>query len=156
MARIRHIAITTQDVDATAKFYIDAFGLKEVGKVSSDNAKGYYLSDGHVNLAILNFTNPAAAGPEFGVEYSGIHHIGFEVDDLAETTAKLESIGSEPRDDINQALGLSMGGSAPARRFNVETKYRGPDNVIFDVSEHGWVGTHPEENATEAIKAEVR
>jgi len=155
MARIKHIAITTQDVDATAKFYIEGLGLKEVGKVDSPNARGYYLSDGFVNLAILNFINPAAAGPEFGVEYSGIHHIGFEVDDLAETTAKLESIGSEPRDDINQALGLNQMG-APARRFNVETKYRGPDNVIFDVSEHGWVGTHPEENATEAIKAEVR
>ena len=154
MARIRHIAITTQDVDATAKFYIEGLGLKEVGKVDSPNAKGYYLSDGHVNLAILNFINPAAAGAEFGVEYSGIHHIGFEVEDLKEATTKLESIGSEPRDDINQALGLNHMG--PARRFNVETKYRGPDNVIFDVSETGWVGTHPEETSTEAIKAVVR
>jgi catechol 2,3-dioxygenase-like lactoylglutathione lyase family enzyme len=154
MARIRHIAITTQDVDATAKFYIEGLGLKEVGKVDSPNAKGYYLSDGHVNLAILNFINPAAAGPEFGVEYSGIHHIGFEVESLSEATAKLESIGSAPRDDINQALGLNHMGAH--RRFNVETKYSGPDNVIFDVSETGWVGTHPEENATEAIKAEVR
>ena len=139
MARIRHIAITTQDVDATAKFYIEGLGLKEVGKVDSPNAKGYYLSDGHVNLAILNFINPAAAGPEFGVEYSGIHHIGFEVEDLAEATAKLESIGSEPRDDINQALGLNP--AAPARRFNVETKYRGPDNQVIDITETGWVGT---------------
>jgi len=155
MAKIKHIALSTQDVDKTAAFYINVFGMKEIARIDSPNARGYYLSDGDLNLAILNFINPAAAGPEFGVEYSGIHHIGFEVEDLAETTAKLESIGSEPRDDINQALGLNMGG-APARRFNVETKYRGPDNVIFDVSEHGWVGTHPEETATEAIKAEVR
>ena len=154
MARIRHIAITTQDVDATAKFYIEGLGLKEVGKVDSPNAKGYYLSDGHVNLAILNFINPAAAGAEYGVEYSGIHHIGFEVEDLKEATTKLESIGSAPRDDINQALGLNHMG--PARRFNVETKYSGPDNVIFDVSETGWVGTHEEPELGEAIKAEVR
>jgi glyoxylase I family protein len=151
MARIRHIAITTQDVDATAKFYIDAFGLKEVGKVSSENASGYYLSDGHVNLAILNFTNPAAAGPEFGVEYSGIHHIGFEVADLDAAQATLAGLGSEPRDDINQALGLH-----PGRTMNVETKYRAPDNVIVDVSQTGWVGTKPEPQIGEPIKAEVR
>jgi hypothetical protein len=24
---------------------------------------------------------------------------------------------------------------------NVEVKYRGPDNVVVDVSESGWVGT---------------
>ena len=154
MARIRHIAITTQDVDATAKFYIEGLGLKEVGKVSSPNAEGYYLSDGHVNLAILHFLNPAAAGAEFGTEYSGIHHIGFEVEDLETAKTHLEAIGSAPREDINQALGLNHMG--PARRFNVETKYSGPDNVIFDVSETGWVGTHPEETSTEAIKAVVR
>ena len=152
MARIKHIAITTQDVDATAKFYIEGLGLKEVGKVDSPNARGYYLSDGHINLAILNFINPAAAGPEFGTEYSGIHHIGFEVDDLATATAKLAQIGSEPRDDINQALGLNhMSG----RKMNVETKYRGPDNVIFDVSETGWVGTHGEAVEAEAPRIEA-
>ena len=53
MARIRHIAIATQQPETTAKFYIEGLGLKEVGKVSSSTAEGYYLSDGHVNLAIL-------------------------------------------------------------------------------------------------------
>ena len=55
MARIRHIAIATQDPAATARFYIEGLGLKEVGKVNSPTAEGYYLSDGHVNLAILKF-----------------------------------------------------------------------------------------------------
>ena len=55
MARIRHIALATQDVEATAKFYIDGLGLKEVGKVNSLTSEGVYLSDGHVNLAILKF-----------------------------------------------------------------------------------------------------
>ena len=31
MAQIRHIAIQTQDEEATARFYIENFGLKEVG-----------------------------------------------------------------------------------------------------------------------------
>ncbi len=139
MARIKHIAIATQDVDATARFYIDVMGLQEVGRVNSPNAHGYYLSDGNVNLAILNFTNEAVAGPEYGTGYSGIHHIGFEVDSLTEIGEKLSEAGSAPRDEINKALGIGMDG--PKRPANVEVKYQAPDGVIIDVSETGWVGT---------------
>src|SRR5438132_14094265 len=49
--KIKHIAISTQDVDATARFYKDVFGLQEVGKVDSPGASGYYLRDGDLKLA---------------------------------------------------------------------------------------------------------
>ena len=52
---------------------------------------------------------------------------------------------ARPRDDINVALGLGAGG-APAGHGNVEVRYIGPDNVNFDVSETGWIGT-PSNNA---------
>lgn len=142
MARIKHIAIATQDPDATARFYIDTLGLEEVGRVNSPNATGYYLSDGNVNLAILNFTNEDVAGPEYGTAYSGIHHIGFEVDDLKEAASRLEAAGSGPRDEINRALGIGMD---THRTSNVEVKYSAPDGVIIDISETGWVGTHANE-----------
>ena len=35
MARIKHIAIATQDPDATAKFYVEGLGLEIAGKVNS-------------------------------------------------------------------------------------------------------------------------
>ena len=144
MPKIKHIAISTQDVDKTAKFYIDVFGMKEVGKVDSPGARGYYLTDGDLNLAILNFKQDAVAGVERGKNWNGIHHIGFEVDSLSEMKAHLAASGTEPRDDINAALGLGMG---PARHMNVEEKYRGPDGIIFDISETGWIGTHGQEQA---------
>ena len=50
-------------------------GLEEVGKVTSANADGYYLSDGNVNMAILKFKNDVVTG-DVDSEYSGIHHIG--------------------------------------------------------------------------------
>jgi catechol 2,3-dioxygenase-like lactoylglutathione lyase family enzyme len=112
--KIKHIAISTQDVDATARFYIDVFGLKEVGKVDSPGARGYYLSDGDINLAIPNFKNDAVAGAERGKEFSGIHHIGFQVESLGEIAERLKSAGSAPRDDVNQALGVGHG--APRRQ----------------------------------------
>jgi len=51
MAKIRHIALSTQDPDKTAKFYVDVFGLKQVGRVDSPGASGYYLTDGDINLS---------------------------------------------------------------------------------------------------------
>lgn len=141
MAQIRHIAIQTQDEEATAHFYMDNFGLKMVRRLDSDRTAGYFLTDGHINLAILRFKNNVVAGAERGTGWSGIHHIGFQVDDLEETTEKLANSGTaKPRDDINVALGLGAGG-APAGHGNVEVRYIGPDNVNFDVSETGWVGT---------------
>ena len=138
MPKIKHIALSTQDVDKTAKFYIDVFGMKEIAKIDSPGAKGYYLSDGDINLAILNFKNDAVAGVERGKEWSGIHHIGFQVENLEEIAERLRAAGAEPREDINQALGV---GHAGHRYANVEVKYRGPDGVTVDVSETGWVGT---------------
>jgi len=140
MPKIKHIAISTQDVDATARFYIDVFGLEEVGKVDSPGARGYYLSDGDLNLAILQFKNDDVAGVERGKGFSGIHHIGFQVESLSEIADRLASAGSSPRDDVNKALGVGQG---PRHGGNVEVKYSGPDGVMVDVSETGWVGTSP-------------
>lgn len=138
MAQIKHIAIATQDADATARFYTEVFGLREIAKLDSANAKGYYLSDGNINLAILDFQNDQVAGPEYGQTYSGIHHIGFEVESLEQIAEKLQAAGSTTRDEINQALGVGMPG---VRHANVEVKYSGPNGEILDVSETGWVGT---------------
>ena len=141
MPKIKHIAISTQDVDATAKFYIDVFGLKEIGQIDGPNARGYYLSDGDINMAILNFKTDAAAG-ERGKGYSGIHHFGFQVESLEELTARLAAAGSEPMHEVNRALGVGMGGHG-GHGSNVEVKYTGPDGVMVDVSQSGWVGTSP-------------
>ena len=138
MPKIKHIAISCQDVDATAKFYIEVFGMKEVGKVESMGARGYYLSDGDLNLAILNFKSDAVAGVERGKAWSGIHHIGFQVESLEEIAEKLAGAGAPRRDDVNQALGVGQGHREGG---NVEVKYSGPDGVTVDVSETGWVGT---------------
>lgn len=140
MAQIRHIAIQTQDEEATARFYIENFGLKEVRRLDSARTAGYFLTDGHINLAILRFKNDVIAGAERGAGWSGIHHIGFQVESLEETAEKLAASVAKPRDDINVALGLGAGG-APAGHGNVEVRYSGPDNVTFDVSQTGWVGT---------------
>jgi len=138
MSKIKHIAVSAKDADATAKFFIDVFGMKEVGKFDGHGARGYYLSDGDLNLAILNFKNDAVAGAERGKNWYGIHHIGFHVESLDEIHAKLAAAGSHPRDDVNAALGVGRG---QRQESNVEVKYAGPDGIMIDVSETGWDGT---------------
>jgi glyoxylase I family protein len=138
MAKLRHIAIATQNEEETARFYIEVFGLTEIAKLNSPIVSGSFLTDGTINLAILHFKNDQVAGVERGKEWSGIHHIGFEVENLEEMAQKLAAAGSSPRDDVNQALGIGLGGT---QHGNAEVRYSGPDGVMFDVSQTGWVGT---------------
>src|SRR2546428_7928053 len=113
MAKIKHIAMSTQDPDKAAKFYIDVFGMKEIGRIENPNTSGYYLSDGDLNLAILKFKNDAVAGAERGKGFFGIHHIGLQVDSLEAITERLASPGPEPRDGPNAALGRGTGRHKP-------------------------------------------
>jgi catechol 2,3-dioxygenase-like lactoylglutathione lyase family enzyme len=153
MAQIRHIAIQTQDEEATKRFYVENFGLTVVRKLDSARTSGYFLTDGHINLAILRFKNDVIAGAERGTGWSGIHHIGFQVESLDEIAAKLEQSGvAKPRDDINAALGVGAG--APGHG-NVEVRYAGPDNVNFDISQTGWVGTPSNKAREEKPSAET-
>jgi catechol 2,3-dioxygenase-like lactoylglutathione lyase family enzyme len=138
MAKIKHIALSTQDVDATSRFYVDVFGMKQIGRIDHPAVRGYFLSDGDLNLAILNFRNDAAAGVERGKDYCGLHHIGFQVESLEAIAERLAAAGSARRDDVNDALDV---GRQDRRYANVEVKYSGPDGIMVDVSETGWVGT---------------
>ncbi len=138
MAKIKHIALSTQDPEKTARFYSDVFGMKQIGRVDHETVSGYFLTDGDLNLAVLKFKNDAVAGVERGKDFSGIHHIGFQVESLEAIAERLAAAGSERRDDVNEALGVGRSGE---HRANVEVKYSGPDGVMLDVSETGWVGS---------------
>jgi hypothetical protein len=50
MAKVKHISYRAEDVDAMAKFFVDAMGTTVVQK-RKDNSID--LSDGSVNIAIL-------------------------------------------------------------------------------------------------------
>ena len=136
MPKIKHIALSTQDVEKTAKFYVETFGMKQVGKIDDPGTRGVFLTDGDINLAILNFKNDTAAGVERGKNFSGIHHIGFQVESLEVIAERLTATGSRRRHDVEQALGVGAHTAG-----NVEVKWTGPDGIMLDVSKTGWLGT---------------
>jgi catechol 2,3-dioxygenase-like lactoylglutathione lyase family enzyme len=122
-AKIRHIAISTENPEEVAAWYRDVFGLEEVGRAPS----GVYLSDGDVNFAVLRLRS--AEDPDRVVR--GVHHFGFMVDDGEPFYARLEGKGAKRLPQ------------APTTQQHFEVKYEGPDGQIVDVSEHGWVGSRP-------------
>lgn len=128
MAQIKHIAIRTHDVKKTAEFYKEAFGLEQVGVGQS----GIYLTDGHLNIAILNF-RPVAAGETMKL---GVDHIGFQVDDVDAYVARVKALGGKSLAERNQVT--STDPTKPQSYF--EVKCVGPDDQVIDVSSAGWVG----------------
>jgi catechol 2,3-dioxygenase-like lactoylglutathione lyase family enzyme len=135
-ASLRHIAIVVRDLEKAARFYESVFGLKRVGRDDLEFASGIYLSDGVVNLALLNYKQGSkGSGLTDAASFVGAHHFGFVVDDLKETQAKIEANGGSFYFDL---------GSEDKENF--ERKFKDPDGVIFDVSRKGWVGTDRRHN----------
>jgi len=81
MPKLRHIALATKDPEATAEFYKKVFEMKEVGRTNTELAEGIYLSDGTINVAVLNFKTDQLGR---GMDYVGLHHVGFVVEDREE------------------------------------------------------------------------
>ena len=61
-ARLRHIAVVVRDLEKAAKFYEGVFGLQRVGDETLDFASAIYLTDGVINLALLNYKGERGSG----------------------------------------------------------------------------------------------
>src|SRR4051794_19386979 len=94
MAKLRHIAIATRDPEKTAQFYKDVFEFKEVGRANSKLAQGIYLSDGTINMAILDFSQSDFDQLGKGMDFTGVHHFGVVVEDRKATSRMLEEMGA--------------------------------------------------------------
>jgi len=120
MARIRHIAILTEDVEKLVRFYTETFGLKVVKGVGTAT----YLSDGHINLAIIPIEpERKIEGPDL---QPGLYHFGFEVEDVAALRKACQQANAST--DVDK------------RPPNREAEYRvhDPDGNPIDLSQHGW------------------
>lgn len=139
MARIRHIALATDDPAKTAEFYKQHFGLTELYRRPGDTgAKGVWLSDGYIYFAILKYGEPGV--PKLGLgqtsDIRGIHHIGFYVDDEQATAKSLReaNFSPVPMDKPSRSEATPMAAISEAENL----KYLGPDDVQLDIRSRGW------------------
>jgi lactoylglutathione lyase len=141
-ARIRHIALVVKNLETTADFYQKALGLKRSEMSEGPTARRIYLSDGHVNLALLQYKGETGSGLKDPSSFVGVHHFGFQVDDLAKQQKAIEQAGGNfffdlghPDDD------------------DFERKFTDPNGIIFDINRKGWVLTSGKVNSQKAAKA---
>ncbi len=130
MVKLRHIALCVNDIDASADFYEKAFGLQRSEKSEGPTAFRCFLSDGVVNLALLQYKGEQGSGLKQAAGFTGIHHFGFQCDDFDAQQARIEAAGGtfffdlgKPEDD------------------DFERKFRDPDGIIFDLNWKGWAMT---------------
>ncbi len=129
-ARIRHIALSVKDIDATADFYEKAFGLKRSPKSEGPTAFRVYLSDGEINLALLQYKSEVGSGLKNPSDFVGIHHFGFQCDDLEAQQKQIEAAGGQFFFDL---------GDPDDDDF--ERKFKDPNGIIFDINWKGWTLT---------------
>lgn len=118
---ISHIAIRAADTAQLAAFYTATFGLHEVARhdTRGNGNCAIYLSDGHINVALLP-TRPDA-------DYQGIEHIGFSVADAGEIADKAREHGA----------GQELQARPRDGRF-AESRIYDPIGTPIDLSTEGW------------------
>jgi len=124
MGKLRHIGIASKDPRATAEFYIKAFDMWKIGEIDPNHkhAEGVYLTDGVMNVTIIKFKTIEYAGEDYGLDFVGVHHIGFEVEDHNKSREAIEASGGNYMWD---------GGRD-------HKKYRDPDRLILEVTVEGF------------------
>ena len=130
MKKIRHIALASRDPGKSAEFYKRAFGWREVSRGGKDraNPNGVILSDGSINITILNFQTDQIGK---GLGYEGFHHIGVVVDDVKQFAEELQAQGTP----------MLVGEEEIPPGAQYEIKFQGPDDIVFDITDVPWPGS---------------
>lgn len=138
MGVIRHIAMQVPDPWYTAEFYRRVFGMEVAGEADSNLADGVYLTDGVVNMALLDFKSEEAA-QGMGLNHVGLHHFGVWVDDIEATQARIEKAGGS----------WIMGEPDYKHNSAYEVKFHDINGTIFDITHTGWAGTQSNPGAAD-------
>ena len=124
---VRHVSLCSRDHERLAYFYQNALGMKDVERVqtSTGGAAAVFLSDGQINLGIVN-------DPSFNKV--GLRSIGFRVASVEEIRTRLKNsppflYPGEPPIEINRTPLPD-----PYDTFYLKD----PDGNIVHVSEKGW------------------
>jgi catechol 2,3-dioxygenase-like lactoylglutathione lyase family enzyme len=105
-----HVNIITADLDGTARFYAELFGLERRNApppLTPDNAQWMYDGAGraiiHINHTDCprHFDRPIAPGPT-----GALHHVALNCSGFAETLAQLKARGLAHR--LNEVLGIGL------------------------------------------------
>ncbi len=115
MAKIRHVVYRAADLEAMAKFFVDAFGMTTVRQRPEG---GIDLSDGTIHLAVLPIRTAS--------QRLGFEHIGFAVEDEQEACQRLAAAGARESGRTVDPY---------------QIKFEGPEGIEVEIG--AWPGTEP-------------
>jgi lactoylglutathione lyase len=97
--RISHIALKVDDLEATAKFYMDVFGFTKIAQHRDGDHVSFHMTDGNLDLALVKYdTADSVIGSAAGDDPC-IHHFGIDVPNIPTYKKKLEDQGVETFND---------------------------------------------------------
>lgn len=92
--RVHHIAIICSDYQKSKQFYTDVLGFRIVREVYREERASYKLDleiNGLYQIELFSFPDPPARPSR--PEAAGLRHLAFEVDDINEAIAAVQSKG---------------------------------------------------------------
>jgi len=96
---LSYVGIRVTDLDRSLKFYTGAFGLREIarGDIASVGGGTYVLLRDDISGQRLELNWYPATSPFSGpyVPGEGLDHVGFHVEDVADTVRRLKAFGGE-------------------------------------------------------------
>lgn len=126
MEKLRHIALSVSDPEQAATFFEQAFGMTRAGRAM----RGWYMTDGVMNVALLNFKDETVPGYAGLKDVRGVIHFGMWVDNLEAAEERVKAAGGT----------YLTGRKETDPNVFYEVKYRTPDGIVFDITESGWKG----------------
>ncbi len=111
---INHVCIAVKDIDDTVRFYRNVFGVAaaEVVDIEDQSVRAALIRVGGSQLEFIEPTDPDGGVAKFiDRRGEGVHHICFEVEDLASTLQRLDEQGvavvdREPREGLSGTIGF--------------------------------------------------
>lgn len=108
MIELGHVAIRVRDLEQAIRFYRDAVGLREVGRLAGGRAA--VLSGGRQHHELLLVAAPAVS--EAGSPRQPLYHTAWRVGEglnaLREAKARLETLGIEVAGAVDHRVSFSL------------------------------------------------
>ncbi|HME30497.1 MAG TPA: VOC family protein [Pseudolabrys sp.] len=121
MARIVHIAIKVDNLEAATRFYEMVYGFTQVSTERNGQHVSRHMTDGYIDLALMIYDSEDAPEAQLAGKGPCIHHIGIEVDDREKYEQKIKAFG----------------GSILSKPGAGALKYRSPDGIIAEIVAEG-------------------
>jgi glyoxylase I family protein len=126
--RIHHLGLTVSDASASARWYEDVLGFRQVGDYESEDRSRHkvFLTHDGLGARIGLCQHSASTGERFDETRPGLDHLSFEVESLAELQAwerrlRDASVDCSPIATANTLAGASV------------LVFRDPDNIQLEL-----------------------